>query len=170
MSSLPDPEAHTLAEIRELIESTGSWEAALEQLQEQDIAPSTPDRVDSATSSPLSSTPSSPLLTATRPEEPDLLTAEQERPSLSKRSLSDSLNAASIASTPPTKRASTRSTKRDASPSPTPDSEEDEFEDVDEPVPEPEREARYTLRNRQVTGQTGKEKRLAKKAEKHQQR
>lgn len=182
MQSLPDPEAHTLAEIRELIATTGSWEAALEQLQEQDIAPSTPDR-DSATSSPLSSTPSSPLLTATRPgqqedEEPDLL-APQERPSLSKRSLSDSLNAASLASTPPTKRErATKSAQQEASPTPEPKSptpapteDDDAFEDVDEPEAKEEKtETRYTLRNRQVTGQKGKEKRQAKKAEKHQQR
>lgn len=189
LSSLPDPSAHSLAEIRELIGSSGSWEAALEQLQEQDLPPKEPD-LPSAASSPLSSTPSSPLHKPRDiPASPGLKTKEV-RPGTPKRSLSESLNAASLGSTPPTKRHSSRLATIAASeelrqpsesepstpPAQSDESELSEFEDEEEedPLTKPEKkvEARYSLRSSKPRSPvvSGREKRAARQQEKHQKR
>jgi len=92
--SLPDPSAHSIASIRSLILSTGSWEQALETLLEQEYTQSVESSPSPSSSpAPIPSGSSSPLNL-------DLI---PERPQSPKRTLSASTPSALI-HTPPSQR------------------------------------------------------------------
>ena len=185
MASLANPAEHTLSSIREAIHTHGTWERALEALQQEDLP--------SDASSPLTSSPSSSR--ATSPAEASS-TVLSDRPQSPKRTLSESMSGTTLQTPtrklrltlatdnepvdPPSPSSSTSSLLSEvpdspAAEAPSPSPAEKEKEAKKKPaVPVKPAEPRYATRSRTTNGGrpvlTARAKRDQARARKHELR